>query len=139
MADNNVIYKVKRTNVSPAYIAEAREVFQHPVYYEPKIYPNVSRYSNLRRLKDTDTGKFFHENWIQKSISETSSDQYYTVTLEEVGRLDIISNDFYGTPKYWWVIGIANNILDAFDVPLGTTLRIPPIMSLYTEGGIINV
>lgn len=139
MNDNNILYQVKRYNVSPEYISEMREVFTHPTYYEPKNYSNVSRYSNLRRLLDEDTGKYFHENWIQKFIKVSSDDQYCTVELYQKDRLDIISNIYYSTPKYWWVIAIANNIIDPFDIPIGTTLRIPPILSIYTEGGIVNV
>lgn len=136
---NNIAYEVKRKNVSPEYISGIREVFEHPTYYEPKSYPNVSRYSSLRRLKDTESGKYYHENWIQKFIKVSADDQYYTVTLYEKNRLDIVSNMYYSTPKYWWVIAIANNILDPFDLPIGTNLRIPPIISIYTEGGIVNV
>lgn len=136
---NNIAYEVKRNNVSPEYISGIREVFEHPTYYEPKRYPNVSRYSSLRRLKDTESGKYYHENWIQKFIKVSAEDQYYTVTLYEKNRLDIVSNMYYSTPKYWWVIAIANNIIDPFDLPIGTNLRIPPIISIYTEGGIVNV
>lgn len=136
---SNIAYEVKRNNVSPEYISGVREVFEHPTYYEPKRYPNVSRYSSLRRLKDTESGKYYHENWIQKFIKVSAEDQYYTVTLYEKNRLDIVSNMYYSTPKYWWVIAIANNIIDPFDLPIGTNLRIPPIISIYTEGGIVNV
>lgn len=30
-------------------------------------------------------------------------------------RPDLISNLFYNTPKYWWLILLANNIADPFD------------------------
>jgi len=132
-------YTVRRTNkVSPSYLEELRDVFEPLQYYVPKEYKNNSRYSRLRRLYDKDKGVYFHENWTQKFIDESSSDQYYTVTESEKDRLDLIAYSFYGTPKYWWVIAIANYIIDPFDVPVGTYLRIPPILSLYNEGGILS-
>ena len=34
-------------------------------------------------------------------------------------RLDTISQELYGTPHYWWIIAIINNIQDIiFDLPL---------------------
>ena len=58
--------------------------------------------------------------------------------MNEEDRLDIISTSFYGTPKYWWVIAMANNIIDPFTLEIGTNLRIPPIISLYNKGGVLS-
>ena len=35
-------------------------------------------------------------------------------------------------------IALANEILDPFDVPVGTYLRIPPLVSLYNTGGVLS-
>lgn len=61
-----------------------------------------------------------------------------TVSIAEEGRLDIIANQYYNTPRFWWVIALANNIIDPFDIPVGTTLRIPTIISLYNKGGVLS-
>ena len=61
-----------------------------------------------------------------------------TVTLDDENRLDIISNKYYGTPRYWWVIALANEIIDPFDIPIGTYLRIPSLISLYNTGGVLS-
>ena len=45
---------------------------------------------------------------------------------------------YYNTPKYWWIIALSNYILDPFDIPVGTNLRIPPLLSLYNSGGVLN-
>lgn len=129
---------VKNTGVSPSYLSETREVFEQVEYLKPRQYSNNSRYTTLRRIQDKDTGIIHHENWTQKFVDETSGDQFYTVTIREENRLDIISNDFYSTSRYWWVIALANYLMDPFDVPVGTKLRIPPIMSLYNDGGVLN-
>ena len=130
-------FTVRRYDVSPSYYAETREHFNQLTYYPSVTYKNVSRYSNLRTLKDDD-GNTYHESWNQKYIDYTDSDQYFTVTSVEEDRLDIISVKFYGTPRYWWVIAIANYILDPFNVPTGTNLRIPPMLSLYNKGGVLG-
>lgn len=131
-------YMLSRTNISPNYLSEERDLFEMRPYEDPIQYFNACRYKNLRTLRDEDTGRIFHENWTQKFIDFSSEDQYYTVTKSEENRLDIISNMYYNTPKYWWIIALANYILDPFDIPVGTNLRIPPLLSLYNSGGVLN-
>lgn len=135
---SNKEFEIRKYNVSPTYLAEVREIFYHPAYYEPKTYTNNSRYSNLRRLFDKERGKYFHENWIKKTLSVSNEDEYFTVTKSEEDRLDLIANYFYSTPRYWWVIALANDIIDPFDIPVGTQLRIPPILTIFKEGGVIG-
>jgi hypothetical protein len=40
-------------------------------------------------------------------------------------RLEIIAHQYYGDEDYWWVIALANRILDPFSLTPGTRLRIP--------------
>ena len=41
-------------------------------------------------------------------------------------RLDLLSNQYYGSPTYWWIIANANNIHDGkLGLKDGTILRIP--------------
>ena len=131
-------YKNKRSIVSPSYLEDLREVFYPLQYYVPKDYKNNSRYTNLRRLYDEEKGVYYHESWNQKFIDESAEDNFFTVTESEENRLDLVSYSYYGTANYWWAIAIANYIIDPFNVPVGTNLRIPPIVSLYNEGGILS-
>ena len=127
----------RRFNVSPSYLSDIREHYEQ-LEYLPKInYKNVCRYKNLRTLQD-ETGKIYHETWFQKFINKSNADEYFIVTKIEEDRLDIISYKYYNTPKYWWVIAMANYIFDPFDIPVGTKLRIPPILSLYDKDGVID-
>lgn len=127
-----------KAGMSPAYLESYREIFNQVEYLDPRLYKNASRYKNLRRIQDDTTKKIYHENWIQKIIETSENDSYYTVTKAEEGRLDIISNMYYNTPKYWWVVALANYIIDPFDIPVGTYLRIPPLISLYNNGGVLS-
>lgn len=135
---NNIQYKVKRKNVSPNYIAEQRDLYEMRPYEKPIQYSNACRYKNSRTLRDEETGKLFHENWTQKFVDYSNQDEYYVVTNVEENRLDIISNMFYNTPRYWWVLALANYIIDPFDIPIGTNIRIPPLISLYNNGGVLS-
>lgn len=129
---------IRFTNVSPSYMADSREKFIPLEYLAPRQYTNACRYKNLRRIQNADDNKIFLENWNQKIVDKSEGDQYYTVTIEDANRLDIISNYFYNTPRFWWVVALANYILDPFDVPVGTNLRIPPITALYNSGGVLS-
>ena len=67
-------------------------------------------------------------------VSEQNDNNLAEVVTEiEENRLDIVATKFYNTPRYWWVIALANYIIDPFDIPIGTRLRIPPLISLYNS------
>lgn len=44
---------------------------------------------------------------------------YYPYIIEDGERLDTIAYDYYGDSNYWWVVMLANNIIDPYyDWPL---------------------
>lgn len=130
-------YSYDKTNVSPISQASIRENFGGIEYLPTILYKNASRYKNLRTIQDNN-GNIYHESWVQKTIDKSADDEYFTVTEIEENRLDIVATKFYNTPRYWWVIALANYIIDPFDIPIGTRLRIPPLISLYNSGGVLN-
>jgi len=67
------------------------------------------------------------------SFKRKATDMY--VFSREGDRLDLLSQEFYGDPRYWWVIAEANFIgKGTFAVKPGLQLRIPkPIDNLMTE------
>lgn len=103
-------------------------------YSDPRKYNYISRYSIYRQILDTDT---YLESYNQKYISQSDRDQFHVVTNKEENRLDIISNNYYGTPTYWWVIALANELIDPFIVNVGTSVRIPPIDSIFELNGVL--
>jgi len=135
---SNEFYAVDSLSLSPSYLEEAREVFKSLNYLSPVKYKNASRYKNLRTIQDDKSGKIYHESWYQKFVDKSADDQYFIVTKLEENRLDMISTYYYDTPRYWWVIALANYLLDPFDVPVGKQLRIPPLLALYNEGGVLS-
>lgn len=40
-------------------------------------------------------------------------------------RLDTLASLYLGDPDYWWVVALANRIIDPFMLTVGVTLRIP--------------
>ena len=129
-------YYIKHDKVSPAYLAEFRELFDDIEYQPPRVYKETCRYKNVRLITEKD-GKTHHETINQKFIDKSDNESIYVVDIESTNRLDIIAQYCYGTPKYWGVIAQANYIIDPFDVPFGMSLRIPALSSLYNEGGIL--
>lgn len=45
--------------------------------------------------------------------------------LQAGERLDVVAWKYYGDSEYWWVVAIANRIMDPFSLTVGTRLRIP--------------
>lgn len=87
----------------------------------------TSRYQVLRVISDDST---YLETYNQVVVPESEDDSYHIVTHREVNRLDIISNDYYGRPDFWWAIALANNFIDPFIVQEGVMLRIPSTITL---------
>jgi len=62
----------------------------------------------------------------------TRDPTYVTFASKYVGRLDLLSYKVYGTPYLWWVIALANDIMDPFDqTAVGNLLMIPDIADVY--------
>lgn len=59
------------------------------------------------------------------TIIPQADDQRHTVSSEEQGRLDLIAHDYYGDAELWWVICLANNMINPTTFGLGDTLIIP--------------
>lgn len=114
-------------------------------YYDNVVatYPDqsdgysVSRYHNLRRIRD-DQGDEYVESYESIEFPERSDDQYHLVEPGEENRIDLISYKFYGTALLYWVILEASGIDDPYDIPAGTTLRIPSRQSLYGYKGVMR-
>ena len=98
---------------------------------------SVSRYHHLYRIKD-DEGDEYIESYEAMEYPERSDDQYHLVEASEENRLDLISYKFYGTALLYWVIAEASGIDDPFNVPSGTTVRIPSRQALYGYKGVMR-
>lgn len=104
---------------------------------DPNIDPS-SRYNNSDRII-YDDGTEIQETYNREVIKRSIRDKYHKVTPGEVGRLDLISFKYYGTPMYWWSIAEASGISDPLSIDEGDELRIPNITTLVSrKGGVIR-
>ena len=84
-----------------------------------------SRYANARlyRAFDSRTGKYNVTVLRQYPVYEVEF-KYHEWT--EADRLDTLSRRYLGSTSLWWQIMDLNpEILDPFNIPYGTVLRIP--------------
>jgi hypothetical protein len=84
-----------------------------------------SRYSNGFFYKAYDARSndyFLSVNRVYPSFGIQFS--YYTWLSDD--RLDKLANDRLGNPDFWWkILDVNPEIIDPFNIPPGTTLRIP--------------
>ena len=95
--------------------------------------PNVSHYmlgeiSIPHRKKTTKTavGSLGFDN-VDIDLNQYDSDIAYVIPGYE-HRPDLISDIFYSTPEYWWLILLYNNIDDPFEgLNIGDQIKIPKL------------
>lgn len=110
----------------------------------------ISRYRRSQVLQDKfafkldkKTKKKLNLTFFDK-ISMTSIDNnaFADMTLEEVIFKDTdtlmgLAQRYYGSPSYWWVIALVNNVGSERDIALGQTLVIlKPLEVLLPELGL---
>lgn len=131
-------YTYKLKNVSPLSLSSMKEIVPRIVYSTNNFkYSRMSRYSPYRIIIDSNKKKYF-ETQNNTVIEESDKDRYVTVDNSTINRLDKIAYSCYGVASYWWIIAKANNIIDPFDVPYDTILRIPNINSVYSSKGVVT-
>lgn len=56
----------------------------------------------------------------------SSSSQFFYYVWRERDRMDLLAYTYLGSPNLWWEIMDYNpEIADAFNIPVGTIIRIP--------------
>lgn len=102
-------------------------------------FNSLSRYTRNRQIYNYDTDKIYLESTNQYKITVSDTPIYHVVDFKEEGRLDKISNLYYGSPNFYWAIALANNIIDPFIVKANTILVIPYIENLYENNGPLSI
>lgn len=71
--------------------------------------------------------------WVRPDIADSDDDTVHYVSEHEIGRLDLLSFDYYATPSLWWVIADKNGISDPMsDMYPGQELRLPTLSAVQT-------
>lgn len=105
-------------------------------YSNPRSYPHISRYGKYRQIIENHVART--ETFNQSFVDKSDNDKFHTVATEQENRLDIIANIYYNDASLWWVIALANELVDPMIIKPGSVLRIPPIISLYNLGGALR-
>lgn len=108
------------------------------IYGSKRKFLNTSRYVPYKTIINIDTGVTYLESYNQFMQKRNLSEVYHVVEPTEEGRLDMISNLYYGSPRFYWLIAEANKIIDPFTVISGTILLIPKLESIYEKGGVLS-
>lgn len=105
-----------------------------PVTDAIKTFGATSRYKHTPIYKNPDDGQFYYGIWTIPQIDEQPQDTYYTVKVTENLRLDKIAQIIYGNYLLWWVIAVANDIVDPFtELEVGQVIRIPFLPYIYSK------
>lgn len=81
---------------------------------------------------DVNQLDFLSFKWLdfKQSIKNKNVD-YFRITDEFVGRLDLVAHDFYGNVFLWWILALVNDVLDPInDISVGKVLIIPSIVDI---------
>lgn len=105
------------------------------IYSNRRPFKHTSRYAVYRTIIDKVNNTSFFESTNPYHCATDSNTVYHVVEPNQEGRLDIISNIYYNTPNFYWVLAWANNLIDPLTVIAGTVLLVPSIDSIYNLGG----
>jgi len=93
----------------------------------------LSRYNQIRFLLNQNNIPV-QESWHPPEIKEQSTDRYFEVTIDFAHRPDLISYMYYGTMQLYWVIALANDMIDPIaETSVGKRLRIPDRDYIFQE------
>jgi len=99
-----------------------------------------SRYENITILKSSETRKQNFSTMIYPVVEQLLNDIY--IITDQSDRLDLLANKYYNDSTLYWIISLANNILDGnLFIQPGTQLCIPNrnrISDIFTELKKIN-
>ena len=98
---------------------------------------SLSRFSlitpNLLEFKGKSTKEIIStKGWATYARTiKTAPSKLAVVPAGCEGRADLLSYRIYGTSDYWWVICVANNIIDPFEqLKAGRQIRVPLVGGL---------
>jgi len=104
-----------------------------PVENITKKFLQTSRYKHTNIYEGPDDS-FYYGVWKVPTIEENPLDTFYTVKFSETRRLDKIADLHYGNINLWWIIALANNILDPFsELTVGDIIRVPNLAYIISK------
>jgi hypothetical protein len=100
-------------------------------YYEktsiqPSKFVGVSsRYAESEVVYYTENKLLTFKTYKKNSYTPSANDKYTVITKGYEYRPDLLSNQAYGTPDFWWKILEVNGMKDIFEFRSGENIVIP--------------
>jgi hypothetical protein len=86
-----------------------------------------SRYANGRIFKANDSRTGNYPITVLRTFLPSNNSFFY-YTWSDSDRIDSVANDYFGAPEMWWkIMDINPEISNAFNIPVGTLVRIPNV------------
>ena len=83
-----------------------------------------SRYAVNARFREKETGREYLANTLYPDVPISEDDWYVITTAGD--RFDLLSQQFYSTMEFWWIIALANGLsVDTLCPEIGIQIRIP--------------
>lgn len=92
---------------------------------DEQILSTTSRYVNSTPIYYGELRKLTMKIYKKKTPKTSEDDNFMVVKAGREYRPDLVSNEFYGTPDFWWKILEYNNIKDIFDFKAGINIVLP--------------
>ena len=67
------------------------------------------RYNNVK-INTTQLGKYIYDSSYYPKIDRKDTDIY--IITKRGDRMDLLSHKYYGDSRYWWIIALANDIIN---------------------------
>jgi len=80
----------------------------------------MSRYSDITKISKNGISRL---GTADLPVIEENNSDILLITVDG-DRCDLISQQYYGTPEYWWFIASTNN-LTSNNIEAGTQIRVP--------------
>lgn len=89
-------------------------------------FVNVSsRYAESPVVYYTEKKLLTYPLYKKTKIQSSKKDKFTIISKGYEYRPDLMANEFYGAPDFWWKIMEANNLKDIFQFKSGLSIRIP--------------
>lgn len=87
----------------------------------------MGRYTNSLIVKNAE-GRRYYAATRYVEVPRSNNDLYVITTKED--RYDLLANQYYNNPSYWWIISSANpEYMGSMYCPPGVQIRIPTNIS----------
>ena len=89
--------------------------------------PPTSRYANAKMIYYGSANKITLKTYKRTSVQRkiNSEDKFMVITPGVAYRPDLVSNEVYGIPDFWWKIMERNYMKDILDFKAGVNIILP--------------